>query len=131
MEKQKRINLYNCRSCGNTIITIDKDKGTTPMFLGCENYGGCKDGRMFSMMYNVPEILVPSHEWYKPQLSECKSYEVDHVQNGGLLLRKIEGLRDWIKEDEPIYRPVPKTKSERVSGATSLHLKHRKGKRNG
>ena len=83
------------------------------------------------MMYNVPEILVPSHEWYKPQLSECKSYEVDHVQNGGLLLRKIEGLRDWIKEDEPIYRPVPKTKSERVSGATSLHLKHRKGKRNG
>ena len=54
---EKRINLYNCRECGNTIITEDKDKGVTPMFLSCDSFGGCKDGKMHSMMYNVPVVV--------------------------------------------------------------------------
>ena len=61
---QKRINLYNCRECGNTIITEDKDKGVTPMFLSCDSFGGCKDGKMHSMMYNVPTFLVAKYEWF-------------------------------------------------------------------
>ena len=109
--KEKRINLYNCRTCGNTIITEDKDKGVTPMFLSCEMFNGCKSGRMFSMMYNVPPILVAGYEWYN---------------NGGKCLdirKKTE-----LSNDEININALP-IKQKKVIGSTSLHEKFRKGKK--
>ena len=109
--KEKRLHLYNCRTCGNTIITEDKDKGVTPMFLPCEMFNGCKSGRMHSMMYNVPPILVAGYEWYN---------------NGGecLYIRKKTELSD----DEININALP-IRQKKVIGSTSLHEKFRKGKK--
>lgn len=44
-------------------------------------------------MYNIPNILTASYEWYKPEIEAYKalsSSERDHVDNGGLLIRKIK-----------------------------------------
>ena len=65
IDKTERKNLYNCKKCGNTITTIDRDKGVTPMMLSCSAFNGCSDGMMFSFMYNVPPIIVPGYEWVK------------------------------------------------------------------
>ena len=78
---EKRNNLYNCQKCGNTIVTEDKAKGVTPATLPCENFGGCADGRMFSMMYNVPPILQAAYYWVAPKLGG------DHLD----IVRKSDG----------------------------------------
>ena len=116
--KQKRINLYNCKTCGNTIITEDKDEGVTPMFLPCEMFGGCSDGKMVSMMYNVPPILIAGYEWYN---------------DGGeaLNIRKIKELRDPQNYYDERFNHLKKINSENKSssGCTSLHKQFRKGKK--
>ncbi len=66
IDEGKRLNIYNCKDCGNTIVTIDRHLGTTPFVLQCAEYKGCKTGVMMSAMYNVPALFEPSHEWYKP-----------------------------------------------------------------
>ncbi len=86
--KKSNKNLYNCKQCGSAIVTIDKDQGTTPMTIRCKD---CKTGVMYSFMYNVPSIIVPSHQWYRPEdLSVLSLAEKTHVKNGGLLLKKIQ-----------------------------------------
>ena len=108
-------NLYNCKRCGNTIITEDVAEGVTPASLPCSMFNGCEDGRMWSFFYNVPPTLVASHEWYsvgKPELN----------------IRKIETLR----EDDRFAGVTPKKEPTKgVSGATKFHKKFRKSKRNG
>ena len=44
---------------------------------------------MFSSMYRVAPYLTPEWEWYKPEKLP-KGEMREHVQMGGLLLRKIE-----------------------------------------
>ena len=79
-EQKKAKNLYNCHQCGNTIVTEDIDEGATPSSLPCSMFGGRSDGRMWSFGYNVPPVLVASHEWFS---------------NGGeaLDIRKITEIR--------------------------------------
>lgn len=82
------INFYTCRECGGSIITIDRDDGTTPMMLACRATLAC-DGTMFSSGYTCDQSLVPDHEWYKPaKLPKGEARE--YVQMGGLLIRRIE-----------------------------------------
>ena len=96
MELKGKKNIYNCKTCGNTIVTQNREDGVTPMFLFCGHHGGCEAGSMVSMMYNVPQepgILVASHEWYRPDDKELETLSdgsKEHVKNGGLLLRKKE-----------------------------------------
>ena len=90
-EQKKPKNLYNCRRCGNTIITEDVAEGVTPASLPCSMFNGCEDGRMWSFFYNVPPTLVASHEWYSVGKPELK-------------IRKIETLRD----DYRFARVTPK-----------------------
>ena len=86
---KNKINLYNCKDCGNTIVTEDVDEGVTPFMLFCHEFEGCRNGMMISMGYNVPSVLVASHEWYAPKgMSEVPDNEKEHVYNGGLLIRK-------------------------------------------
>ena len=90
-KKRNKINLYNCKTCGNTIVTEDINKGTTPMMLACTEFNGCEKGMMISMMYNVPPILIASYIWYDPtvkELAELPEGEFEHVKNGGLLIKK-------------------------------------------
>lgn len=84
-----RVNCYVCTSCDHITKTKDSDAGVTPMFYRCENCGGI--GR--SSFYNdIAPNQRPTKEWYRPSLKEAlklKSYELDHVLGGGLLIRKI------------------------------------------
>jgi hypothetical protein len=96
---RERLNAYRCDDCGRYTVTIDRDEGVTPMFLGCRA-DGTEDyacgGRAVSLGYPKgprPSWAVPAWEWYKPDAAELArmSPEMrDHVQRGGLALRKIE-----------------------------------------
>lgn len=88
------INVYTCKKCGHQTITIDREEGVTPFIIGCDS---CK-GESYSSFYRCSQGLTPTHEWFKPTIEELKIlYEgrmldgmIDHVEQGGLDLRKIE-----------------------------------------
>jgi hypothetical protein len=85
------LNRYTCRECGGSIVTVDREAGTTPMLIDCKT-PGCT-GRMGSSFYRVDQHSVPTWEWYRPGKAELKrlsDVEREHVKMGGLLLRKIE-----------------------------------------
>lgn len=130
---EKRLNLYNCKSCGNTIVTEDKDKGVTPMFLPCEMFRGCDGGRMVSMMYNVPPILVAGYEWYlkNPNDETLDIRRITEIRDPNEALKVMQNriAAETVLEKLDFSEPNRKKSGFGKSGATSLHLKHRKGKR--
>lgn len=83
-----RINVYTCRTCGQSIVTVDLVEGTTSMYLTCQVTERC-GGRMISGMYRVDQTLTPTHEWYKPEKLPRDMAMRQHVEMGGLLLRKV------------------------------------------
>lgn len=102
------INVYACTplneptsnmkgGCLYWIITIDRERGVTPMFVKCGHCGGMATSRM----YKVGPGLDPTHEWFRPKSADelPVGYTVesvtDHLRNGGLLLRPIRGAK-WI-----------------------------------
>jgi hypothetical protein len=101
-----RKNIYNCSVCKRHIITVDRDEGTTPMFIACRVDGEPTDskntctGQMASMGYPSPETwpewiaeAPPTWEWYMPDRTEFRTFEQgmrEHISKGGLVLRKIE-----------------------------------------
>jgi len=113
--KGKR-NGYTCRGCGWRVVTINRDDGVTPFLIGCQNdvpsgedlakakaagqaFGSSGCGAfMESAFYRVPQDLEPSHEWYAPGERERKRMRrkgdpnLEHVENGGLLLRRISDI---------------------------------------
>lgn len=89
----ERVNVYVCEKCGGKTTTVDVDHGVTPMFLACRASGdveGC-DGRAVSSMYRPePPYPPPAWEWYRPSSKAgLEPAARDHVERGGLLLRKI------------------------------------------
>lgn len=93
--KDQKLNVYNCpvASCSGRLVTREIHEGTTPSHVPCKVTLGCK-GLMQSVFYAVKDPkMEPTHEWYKPSGDEYTSlptHALDHVRNGGLLLRKIE-----------------------------------------
>jgi SEC-C motif len=86
--KSGSINIYRCRANGHETITVDRVEGTTPVAICCPS---C-DSDAYSAWYKCDQTLVPTHEWYKPELKEYRTLNAsgrDHVDAGGLLLRKI------------------------------------------
>lgn len=95
-----RENVWTCRKCGAMLVTVDRDAGVTPFFMRCgeHNPNGC-GGDMTSAFYpNGPRpqhIPAPTHEWYSPDDKERKRLRRtspalhEHVERGGLLIRKI------------------------------------------
>lgn len=96
-----QINIYSCPECGQETVTIDRDEGTTPMFLKCRATPGCM-GRAVSRFYPkfAPgEAPEPVWEWYKPNAEEATKQGpamLHHAMMGGLFLRPIAP-----KEDTP------------------------------
>ncbi len=93
MSKDQR-NVYICPSCAGQIVTIDREEGVTPFMLKCRAEDGCHNGMMQSCFYIVPDDCPePQWEWYKPDKAEYDELDEytrrDHVDRGGLLLRKI------------------------------------------
>lgn len=81
-------------SCGQEIITIDVDEGTTPAFLACRAVEGC-GGIMESSFYSPASVgdAEPQYEWYKPNREERRAGNKDmreYFRRGGLDIRKIE-----------------------------------------
>lgn len=103
----ERINVYVCEYGCHT-VTVDVDKGVTPMLIPCQRRStperpiapSClgKDGKCSGQATScgypsgpMPEhIGKPTHEWYKPRGTKGLSKEEKwHVKMGGLLLREI------------------------------------------
>lgn len=86
---RNRVNQYTCSTCRGVITTFDRDFGTTPAMMACRATDGC-DGTMQSARYLVDQTLKPDYEWYKPAKLPRDPNMRQHVQMGGLLLRKAE-----------------------------------------
>lgn len=96
-----RTNVYTCQQCGRQIVTVDRDSGTTPFMIGCNEGppGGCA-GAAFSSWYQpIPGAGDPTHEWYRPTAEETEALDrqypgmAEHVRLGGLALRPIAEAR--------------------------------------
>jgi hypothetical protein len=86
------LNRYTCERCGGSIVTVDREAGTTPLFLRCRATKGC-DGRMVSAMYRGV-VGTPTFEWRKPNGAErlrLSGAMRAHVDRGGLVLYPIAG----------------------------------------
>ena len=86
-------NAYICQQCHKTIVTVDRDEGTTPFIIGCRADPPC-GGQMLSHFYRSDVSTEPSFEWRKPTQTEYKkaSYAMkDHFDRGGLNLYPFEG----------------------------------------
>lgn len=89
---QGKENVYTCNTCRKYIVTIDLDRGVTPMFLGCResSCSGEMTSHGYPPMENKPDIVPDAWwEWYRPAEIDTDD---DHLMKGGLLLR--ERLRD-------------------------------------
>lgn len=85
-------NIYVCGKCHGHIVTVDRDKGTTPFMLRCRATADC-DGMMQSSLYRVfDQTIAASHEWYLPtdpaEIAALNPGSQHHVRMGGLLLRE-------------------------------------------
>ena len=82
-------NAYSCLQCGGTIVTEDRDEGTTPFMVGCKYKSGCQ-GMMQSHFYRG-KIVESDHPaqfiWRKPTPQEYKKSTramKQHFDMGGL-----------------------------------------------
>jgi len=85
----ERLNQYTCQTCGQSIITVDRVPGVTPMFIRCRATVGCS-GRAHSAFYRVESDQTPTFEWRKPTPAEYEALDAatreEHVDRGGLLI---------------------------------------------
>lgn len=91
-------NAYRCDTCGKSIVTIDRDKGTTPFMIFCRATDGCK-GMMESSFYSglLANCGAPTFEWRKPTRDEYAAASKgmkEHFDMGGLDVKRI------VKEEE-------------------------------
>ncbi len=79
---------FSTDGCGSYIVTVDLEPGVTPFSMKCGRCGQLAT----SKGYRVSHHLEPSHEWYRPKnLDGLTDWQVEHVCNGGLLLRPVPG----------------------------------------
>lgn len=81
---------YTCENCRREIVTIDADRGVTPMLVTCSDCGF----QMFSNFYRTPAEHPHTHVWYRPEGKELKRLlnnptTKDHFLNGGLSIKEV------------------------------------------
>lgn len=89
---QGQINVYTCQTCHQRLVTVDRDDGVTPMFLGCTSGNRC-EYPMISAGYQCDQTEPPTHEWYRPSLKNARRRGpsmLEHVKLGGLDIRPIK-----------------------------------------
>lgn len=80
------IKAYVCKNIHSTITIDNEDSGITPFLIQCPE---CDLQASVKPNY-VHENRKITHEWYKPTTFEnLTQLEIDHIKNGGLLLRKL------------------------------------------
>jgi hypothetical protein len=88
MEKAGMKNIYTCKA-GHFIWTVNADDGVTPFAIPCKE-PGCNNAMTSGFYPEVAKLIIePHYEWYKPELKGLSAGDLEHVKNGGLLLRKI------------------------------------------
>jgi hypothetical protein len=101
LKRQGKRNVYVCPKDHKT-VTVDSTDGVTSFIIACpvcEENG--EQSEAHSSFYRVPQNLRPTHEWYKPTESDLANLKadmhavpfaslLDHVNQGGLLFRKIQ-----------------------------------------
>lgn len=126
-------NIYTCEICKHDLITGNRDEGTTPMIVGCDQEG-C-DGLSRSHFYNVDQALEPvsifidpksTTEWQavedelvrdiktkNPKKKERKVQKMksdfmlrirDHVKRGGIVLLPKKIVDDLPKNNLTIIK---------------------------
>lgn len=100
-DNSSRKNAYECENCKSYIVTVDREPGVTPFMVSCGNCGGTAT----SKFYRVHPGLIATHEWFRPEtLDGLEGWERQHVEKGGLLLRKIGGQdasNGWKSQRDP------------------------------
>lgn len=111
-EDAGKVNAYSCQVCQRTIITKNRNAGTTPFMISCHasKARGCR-GMMQSSFYRLDQATPHTFEWVTPteseldvfieQLLTARQGKVDddtllfmgrdireHVKRGGLMLSK-------------------------------------------
>ena len=102
-ERKEKRNAYFCQKCRRAYITVDIDEGTTPMIIHCDACGSYAISMMYSLsvVFKLdlsegrypPNEMKPDFEFYKPGQAEYAGLlpsQQEHVDNGGLLMRKRE-----------------------------------------
>lgn len=88
--RNKGVDIYVCKKCGEKFYTRYKDKGVTPFTIKCRH---CEHGTMIHGQ-TIPEqvaSLMPFevHDWVRPtfdQFLKLNEGAQEHVLNGGLML---------------------------------------------
>lgn len=92
--RNKGVDIYTCKECGNTFYTRYKDKGVTPFTIRCRH---CKAGTAYHDTtiseecasengFIVHNWVRPSFEWLNKQRKKGKDGIIEHVLQGGLML---------------------------------------------
>lgn len=113
-------NAYWCPKCHGYTITIDVDKGVTPMFLACRASGdvGTCDGMAQSMVYppepwpiedgyenHIP--TEPQFEWYAPDAIELVGLRLKSRAPGTKKKRRLAAASlEHVNKGGLLLRPV-------------------------
>lgn len=99
MESTGKKNVYICEKCKRKTITVNLADGVTPFMIQCRADGMAAvkvcDGMAQSSFYMVDQSLPADWGWYKPspdQIEKMSAPERDHVQRGGLKLRRLDAI---------------------------------------
>lgn len=98
-----KYNAYLCKECNLGYLTLDVDRGVTPMFMPCYATEGCT-GTAVSAGYpegDPPdEMGPPIIHWYIPSVSQMRDHKISvqqHVAAGGLAARATKYAPAWVK----------------------------------
>ena len=85
-------NYWHCDGCDKNTIAIELVCGVTPFMIKCPL---CDEGFAQSAFYpkfphqeNFKVVNQATHEWYRPELKDVHKIEMEHILNGGLVMRK-------------------------------------------
>ena len=86
-----RVNCYAC-DCSHITKTKDIDAGVTPFMHICEKCGQTAKSTFYR---DIAPKQQPTEEWYRPTLKKVMKMRknealLDHVLQGGLIVRKIK-----------------------------------------
>jgi hypothetical protein len=78
-----RISVYTCGAEDHKLVTIEREEGVTPFVIPCQE---CNSEMLHR---HDDENAIPTHEWFKPRSGKFDKATYEHIQKGGLILRKI------------------------------------------
>lgn len=85
--RNKGIDVYVCRKCGEIKYTIYGEKGVTPFCIGCKCGSSMQHEDTLPMW--MSEVLVKAEKWVRPTYEQFTKLSIgmqEHVINYGLIL---------------------------------------------